>query len=82
MPSLSIDPSEVVFKNVKPGVLYVMTISVRNNGLLAQRVRIQAPKSSFFALNYIPGGPLAPGLDLRAEIEFQILLLLLWATKA
>jgi hypothetical protein len=72
MSNLQVEPGEISFDEVKPEVLYVMTFSVRNLGSMAQRIRLQAPKSSFFALNYIPTGSIAPGLDLRAEIEFQI----------
>eukprot|EP01031_Cornospumella_fuschlensis_P041120 gene41120-50166_t len=72
MSFLKVQPEEINFEDVKAGVLYVMTFSVRNTSTVAQRIRLQAPKSSFYALNYIPAGPIAPGLDLRAEIEFQI----------
>jgi hypothetical protein len=70
--SIRAEPSEVAFDSAKPGVLYVMTISVRNVTSTAQRIRLQAPKSGVFALNYIPAGVIAPGLDLRAEVECQI----------
>jgi len=69
---LRVDPDNIRFESIRPGVLYVMTFSVRNNTLSAQRVRIQGPKSNFFALNYVPSGVVAPGLDVRAEIECQL----------
>jgi hypothetical protein len=72
MSLLQVDPPELRFENVLPGSLYVMTFSVRNLSQIAQRIRISAPKSGLFALNYIPAGAVAPGLDLRAEIECQI----------
>eukprot|EP01038_Epipyxis_sp_PR26KG_P008960 gene8960-12082_t len=67
-----LEPSSIRFDSVQPGTLYVMTFSVRNHTKAAQRIRIQAPTSGYFALNYIPGGPTAPGLDIRAEIECQV----------
>ncbi len=70
--SIKVEPGEITFNAAKPGVLYVMTISVRNVTTTAQRIRLQGPKSGVFALNYIPAGVIAPGLDLRAEIECQI----------
>ena len=70
--AIQIDPPEIKFMSVNPGTLYVMTFSVRNMTKVAQRIRIQAPKSACFALNYIPSGPVAPGIDIRAEIECQV----------
>jgi hypothetical protein len=69
---LVVEPGEVRFESVEPGVLYVMTFSVRNNTKVAQRIRIQPPSSGYFALNYVPTGIVAPGLDIRAEIECQL----------
>jgi hypothetical protein len=70
--SLNAEPSEVRFEGVQPGTLYVMTISIRNMSKVPQRIRLSTPKTGLFALNYIPAGPVAPGLDLRAEIECQV----------
>ncbi len=69
---LNIEPSSIDFGSIEPGSLYVVTFSVRNVGKVAQRIRLQAPKSSIFALNYVPTGVIAPGLDLRAEVECLI----------
>mmetsp|Transcript_101940 Transcript_101940/g.199920 ORF Transcript_101940/g.199920 Transcript_101940/m.199920 type:complete len:425 (+) Transcript_101940:52-1326(+) len=69
---LQVDPKEIRFESVDAGVLYIMTFSVRNNTKVAQRIRIQPPHSGYFALNYIPSGAVAPGLDIRAEIECQL----------
>lgn len=69
---LQVDPKEIRFESVEAGVLYIMTFSVRNNTKVAQRIRIQPPHSGYFALNYIPSGSVAPGLDIRAEIECQL----------
>ena len=48
-----------------------MTFSVRNSSSHGQRIRIKAPSSMYFALNYTPTGVIAPGIELRAEIECQ-----------
>ena len=69
---LRVDPGEIRFESIEPGVLYVMSFSVRNATKAAQRIRIRAPKSGYFALNYIPAGVIAPGIDVRAEIECQL----------
>lgn len=69
---LIIEPAQVVFEDISPEIRYVMTIAVRNNTTTAQRIRFSTPKSSFYSINYIPSGAVAPGIDIRAEIEFQI----------
>eukprot|EP01041_Mallomonas_annulata_P004748 gene4748-9429_t len=69
---LRIEPHELRFDSIEPGILYVMTFSVRNTTKVAQRIRIEPPKTSLFALNYIPTGAVAPGLDVRAEVECQL----------
>jgi Flagellar-associated PapD-like len=69
---LRVEPERIRFESVEPGVLYVMTFSLRNMSKKAHRIRIESPKSEFFALNYIPSGSVAPGLDVRGEIECQL----------
>ena len=69
---LRVDPQQIRFESIRPGILYVMTFSVRNATKVAQRIRIEPPKTGIFALNYIPAGAVAPGLDVRAEIECQV----------
>ena len=69
---LTVTPSAISFEGIQPGVLYVMTFAVRNNTLQSNRIRITVPKTKYFALNYVPCGSVAPGLDLRAEIECQL----------
>jgi hypothetical protein len=70
--SMSVEPTSLHFESVQPGILYVMTMSIRNISKTAQRIRIKAPKSGFFALNYIPSGVVSPGLDIRAQVECQL----------
>jgi hypothetical protein len=69
---MNIEPSFIFFENVEPGTLYVMTFSVRNVSNASERIRLIPPKSSIFAVNYVPAPSIAPGLDLRAEIECLI----------
>lgn len=37
-----------------------------------RRIRLVPPRTPVFSLNYEPVGGLAPGLDVRAEVEFQM----------
>ena len=69
---IKVEPNILRFDSLQPGVLYVMTFSVRNCTTGSHRVRLSAPKSKYFALNYIPSGVVAPGLDVRAEVECQL----------
>jgi hypothetical protein len=69
---MRIEPSKVYFEAVEPGVRYVMNISVVNKTKAAQRIRFLPPKTGNFAINYIPAGAVAPGLDVRAEVECQV----------
>jgi len=71
-PPMRIEPSKVFFESVEPGVRYVMNISVVNKTKAAQRIRFLPPKTGNFAINYIPAGAVAPGLDVRAEVECQV----------
>lgn len=71
-PPLRVVPSTIRFDSIEAGVLYVMTFSIKNATKVAQRIRISTPRTSYFALNYIPAGVVAPGLELRAEIECQL----------
>jgi hypothetical protein len=69
---IEVDPSELFFEGITPGVLYVMTFSIRNASFASERIRIKAPKSNNFALNYTPTGVIAPGIEIRAEVECQL----------
>lgn len=69
---MRIEPSKVYFEAVEPGVRYVMNISVVNKTKAAQRIRFLPPKTGNFAINYIPAGAVAPGLDVRAEVECHV----------
>ena len=69
---MRVDPPVVCFEGVEEGVRYVMNISVCNKTNCAHRIRFLPPSSGSFAVNYIPSGAVAPGLDVRAEVECQV----------
>lgn len=71
--AIKVEPSEIIkFESIRPGTVYVKSFVLRNTTETAQRIRIQPPKRSFFALKYLPGTAIAPGLEVHAEIECQI----------
>lgn len=71
--AIRLEPSDSVrFESILPGSRYVTSFALRNTTDTSQRIRIKPPKSSYFTLNYIPGGAVAPGLEVHAEIECLI----------
>ena len=68
---LRVFPPSVQFDDVEVGVLYVMTLIVQNTHNASQRIRFIPPQSEAFSLSYIGSEIVAPGLEVRAEIEFQ-----------
>ena len=70
--NLQVIPTEINFDSIDSGTLYVMTFAVLNCSGKAQRIRVKAPESMFFALNYVPTGVIAPGMEARGEIECQL----------
>jgi hypothetical protein len=69
---LAVEPGELNFDSIVPGMLYVMSFSMRNATQIPRRMRVTAPRTKVFSVNYVPAGPVAPGLDYRAEIECLI----------
>ena len=65
-------PRQVIFEDVRAGLLFVMTFSVQNTSGETRRIRVIPPRTPAFSLNYEPVRGLAPGLDVRAEVEFQL----------
>lgn len=63
---------QVTFEDVRAGLLFVLTFSVQNTCGETRRIRVIPPQTPVFSLNYEPVGGLAPGLDVRAEVEFQL----------
>jgi len=70
--NISVFPPVVEFQGIEPGVLYVLTISIQNVSSRVRRIRIKPPKTENFVLNHIPTGNVAAGMDIKAEIEFQM----------
>lgn len=50
----------------------MLTFSIQNTCGETRRLLIIPPRTPTFSLNYEPVGGLAPGLDVRAEVEFQL----------
>lgn len=63
---------QVAFEDVRAGLLFVLTFAVQNISAETRRIRIIPPRTPVFSLNYEPVAGLAPGLDVRAEVEFQL----------
>ncbi|CAM9727980.1 unnamed protein product, partial [Discosporangium mesarthrocarpum] len=63
---------QVEFEDVRPGLLFVLTFSVQNKSAETRRIRLVPPSTPMFSLNYEPASGIAPGLDVRAEVEFQL----------
>lgn len=63
---------QVFFEDVRAGLLFVLTFSVQNSSTEMRRISVTPPRTPVFSLNYEPVGGLAPGLDVRAEVEFQL----------
>lgn len=57
---------------MRAGLLFVLTFSVQNTSGETRRILFVPPSTPVFSLNYEPVGGLAPGLDARAEVEFQL----------
>jgi hypothetical protein len=65
-------PPVVNFHGIEPGVLYVLTISIQNFDSRVRRFAIKPPTSPNFVLNHIPSASISAGMELKAEIEFQM----------
>ncbi|CAN0485646.1 unnamed protein product, partial [Ectocarpus sp. 12 AP-2014] len=60
---IAVTPPEVVFEDVRAGLLFVLTFSVQNTCGETRRLHVIPPRTPAFSLNYEPVGGLAPGLD-------------------
>ena len=58
-------------QDVDVDTLYMLRINIKNVHDRAHRVKIVPPETSHFKLLYVPGEPLAPGLEVSAEVEFR-----------
>ncbi|CAN0151786.1 unnamed protein product, partial [Hapterophycus canaliculatus] len=71
-PRALLTSKQVVFEDVRAGLLFVLTFSVQNTSGVTRRLQVVPPRTPAFSLNYEPIGGLAPGLDVHAEVEFQL----------
>lgn len=70
---ITVEPTNSIrFESIRSGERYVQTFVLRNISDSSQRIRIQLPKKDCFSLKYTPGPPVAPGLEIRCEIECLI----------
>ena len=58
-------------QDVDVDTLYMLRINIKNVHDRAHRVKIVPPETSHFKLLYVLGEPLAPGLEVSAEVEFR-----------
>lgn len=70
-PLLRVYPPVVEFHGVEVGTVYSIVVSLQNSGQRSRRLKLVAPESSAFTLNWTPVGTVAPGLDVKAEVEFK-----------
>ena len=54
-------------QDVDVDTLYMLRINIKNVHDRAHRVKIVPPETSHFKLLYVPGEPLAPGLEVSAR---------------
>jgi len=71
--SLNILPSRVNFGGIRSGVVNEITVSVKNEDMLAQWIVIKQPSDKWFRVYQIIGGPIAPGMTRQVIIEFKSL---------
>lgn len=64
-------PQHVTFKDVEVDTLYMLRLNIKNNHNQSHRVKIVPPETNDFRLLFVPNRPLAPGLEMTAEIEFR-----------
>ena len=65
-------PPVVEFQGVKKGTVYILSLSIQNVSKTVKRIRLTPPSGSQFKVHHIPQGSIAPGLEIKAEIEFTM----------
>ena len=63
-------PAVAEFKDTEPNVTHMLTITVVNRSDRVKRIRFVPPKLKQFALHQIPSIPVAPGLEVSADLEY------------
>jgi len=68
--SIRVYPPAVEFKGIEAGTLYCIVLCIQNASQISRRIRIIPPKNPAFRVKFNPSRAVAPGIDVRAEIEF------------
>jgi hypothetical protein len=63
-------PAVAEFKDTEPNVTHMLTITVVNRSDHVKIIRFVPPKLKQFALHQIPSMPVAPGLEVSADLEY------------
>ena len=63
-------PAVAEFRNTEPNVAHVLTVTVVNRSERVQRIRFVPPKMRQFTLHQVPAMPVAPGLEVSADLEY------------
>ena len=66
-------PPAVEIRDIEDNTLYVMTLSIQNVAFKPYRVRIDAPKNPCFQVEYDRSKELAPGMEMKCDVKFQVL---------
>eukprot|EP00294_Goniomonas_avonlea_P005850 CAMPEP_0114571638 /NCGR_PEP_ID=MMETSP0114-20121206/17847_1 /TAXON_ID=31324 /ORGANISM="Goniomonas sp, Strain m" /LENGTH=468 /DNA_ID=CAMNT_0001758759 /DNA_START=96 /DNA_END=1500 /DNA_ORIENTATION=- len=64
-------PASVDVIDAEVGVTHVITITVLNTDKHSRRIKFIPPQKKEFVLHYTPSVPIAPGLELTAELAFR-----------
>ena len=63
-------PPAVEFQGIEAGTLYCIVLCIQNASQISRRIRIIPPANPAFRVKFNPGKAVAPGIDVRAEVEF------------
>ena len=69
--SLEVFPNEIIFKDVVPGQIYQMKVTVKNKTRVVRRIRVFQPKSPEFRCDYEMVAAIAPGLTIDLIVSFE-----------
>ena len=68
--AIRVYPPSVEFHGVEAGTLYCIVICIQNASQISRRVRVIPPSNPAFRVKFNPSTAVAPGIDVRAEVEF------------
>ncbi|CAD8050766.1 unnamed protein product [Paramecium sonneborni] len=66
-----IEPKEIIFEDIKTGILYEQILNVQNLAKYPVRIRVQQPKTSKFRADYDMQQGIAAGLGLKVLVLFK-----------